>query len=242
MRHIAVSHLFIQELVKTKQVIIGKVKGEKNPSDVMTRHLPTGEAMKRAIDMLGMIDLTQEGLDKHVTKHKMTAIGAINNETQEGSNNKNKKFKPWQPYTSSVTIRQYLSALNQSKKHEENPMTVMTPMLLPGNTGLTALEILLVTSSILNLMFLCGCSVAFCRWILKPGRQKTYLEHVWIARYGERAHATKECPTLYASVDVKKFPSTLEMFQGFGRHWPKENQMSPIQCSRRQQMGARATL
>ena len=56
MRHIAVSHLFIQELVKTKQVIIGKVKGEKNPSDVMTKHLPTGEAMKRAIEMLGMID------------------------------------------------------------------------------------------------------------------------------------------------------------------------------------------
>ena len=41
MRHIAVSHLFIQELVKTKQVIIGKVKGEKNPSDVMTKHLET---------------------------------------------------------------------------------------------------------------------------------------------------------------------------------------------------------
>ena len=117
MRHIAVSHLFIQELAKTKQVIIGKVKGEKNPSDVMTKHLPTGEAMKRAVEMLSMIDLAQEGLDRHVTKHKMKAIGALNDETQEGSNNKNKKLKQCQPCISSVTIRQYLSAVNRSKKH-----------------------------------------------------------------------------------------------------------------------------
>ena len=114
-------------------MIIGKVKGEKNPSDVMTKHLPTGEAMKRAIEMLGMIDLTQEGLDKHVTNHKMKAIGAIKDETQEGSNNKNKKFKPWQPCTSSVTSRQYLSAVNQSKKHRGKPNDCDDAHVLAGN-------------------------------------------------------------------------------------------------------------
>ena len=48
-----------------------KGEGEKNPSD----HDKTfanwrSQAMKRAIEMLGIIDLTQDGLDKHVTKHK----------------------------------------------------------------------------------------------------------------------------------------------------------------------------
>ena len=107
----------------------------------------------------------------------MKAIRAINDETQEGSNNKNKKFKRGQPRTSSVTIRQYLSAVNLSKRHGGQP----------GNTGLTALELLLVISLILNLMFLRGCSVGFCCWMLKPIRQNTYHEHVWITRYGNRA-------------------------------------------------------
>ena len=92
-------------------------------------------------------------------------------------------------------------------------MTVMTPMFLPGNTGLTALELLLVISLVLNLMFLCGCSVAYCCWILKPGRQKAYHEHVWITRYGERAHAAKECPTLANSVDAKKFRMCSKCFK-----------------------------
>ena len=56
-----------------------------------------------------------------MTKHKMKAIGVLNDETQEGSNNKNKKFKQWQPCISSVTIRQYLSAVNRSKKHGGKP-------------------------------------------------------------------------------------------------------------------------
>ena len=95
----------------------------------------------------------------------------------------------------------------------ENPLTVMTPMFLPGNTGLTVLELLLVISLVLNLMFLCGCSVAFCCWIFKPGRQKTHHEHVWITRYSERAHATKECPTLANSVDAKKFRMCSKCFK-----------------------------
>ena len=95
----------------------------------------------------------------------------------------------------------------------ENPLTVMSPMFLPSNTGLTVLELLLVISLVLNLMFLCGCSVAFCCWIFKPGRQKTHHEHVWITRYSERAHATKECPTLANSVDAKKFRMCSKCFK-----------------------------
>lgn len=129
MRHIAVSHLFIQELVKSKQVIIGKVKGESNPSDVMTKHLPTGDSVKLAVDMLGMVDLTQEGLDKHVTKNKMKAIGAINDECQETDTSRNKRLKPWQPCKSSLTIRQYLSAVTRNKRQVcsvgKHPVTVL---------------------------------------------------------------------------------------------------------------------
>ena len=63
MRHIDIAHLYVQELVKTKRVIIGKVKGETNPADVMTKHLQTGDEVKAASDMVGIVDLTQQGLD-----------------------------------------------------------------------------------------------------------------------------------------------------------------------------------
>ena len=103
------------------------MKGETNPSDVMTKHLQTGEQMKRAVEMLGMIDLTQDGLDKHVSKNEMKAIGAVGDDAQEGStNNKSNRFK------------------------------------MPGNTGVTAVEILPRMSLVLNLMFLHEFCAAFC--------------------------------------------------------------------------------
>ena len=47
MRHIGVSHLYIQELVKTKQVITGKVDGKENTLDILTKHSHSGTAENR---------------------------------------------------------------------------------------------------------------------------------------------------------------------------------------------------
>ena len=49
--------------VRTKQVIVNQVKGTRNPSDVLTAFLDTDEAVRNAIDLIGLVDLTQQGLD-----------------------------------------------------------------------------------------------------------------------------------------------------------------------------------
>ena len=76
MRHIGVSHLYIQELVKTKQVIIGKVDGKENTLDILTKHLATAEQLKTGCHRLGLVDLSQESLDEHISKVNMKTIGA----------------------------------------------------------------------------------------------------------------------------------------------------------------------
>ena len=53
MRHIAVG---LQELVKTRQVIIGKIDGTKNPADILTKHLATGELVRNGCELIGLVD------------------------------------------------------------------------------------------------------------------------------------------------------------------------------------------
>ena len=45
MRHVAVGDMYIQELVRTKQVIIGKIDGKANPANTLTKHLATASEM-----------------------------------------------------------------------------------------------------------------------------------------------------------------------------------------------------
>ena len=51
-RHIAVNSLWVQERLRKKQFTLFKVKGEDNPADLMTKHLPR-ETMIRHLSFLG---------------------------------------------------------------------------------------------------------------------------------------------------------------------------------------------
>ena len=105
MRHIAVGHLYIQELVKAKQVIIGKIDGTKNPADILTKHLATGELVRNGCELIGLVDLTEDGLDKHVSKTNMRTIGSVNE-------NENKR---WKPQTGSkLSVRQHASGVKRN--------------------------------------------------------------------------------------------------------------------------------
>ena len=50
MRHVAVAHFFFQEWVKKKRVIVNKVKGTRNPADILTKFMDTGEAVRNAVE------------------------------------------------------------------------------------------------------------------------------------------------------------------------------------------------
>ena len=112
MRHIEVGHLYIQSLVKSKQVIIGKIEGTQNPADILTKHLATGELVKVGTERIGLVDLTETGLDKHVSKVNMRTIGSIA-----------ENLKPWKPHTGSkLTIRQYAAGVKRNGTSEGNTL------------------------------------------------------------------------------------------------------------------------
>ena len=121
MRHVDIGHLYVQELVKTRQVIVGKTDGKLNPSDILTKHLDTGDMVKQGVERLGIVDLSQEGLDRNVGKAHMKTIGGINNKTENPGGNKSHKRK-WQPQQGSrISIRQHFSAVASVKSLRVTP-------------------------------------------------------------------------------------------------------------------------
>ena len=113
MRHLAVGHLYIQELVKEKQVVIAKVDGKQNPADALTKHLVTGEDLRIARERLGIVDLTQAGLDKHVSKHGMTSVSTVNAQTD----NTPDACEPWKPLMGSkLSLRADHSSVQRNKR------------------------------------------------------------------------------------------------------------------------------
>ena len=100
----------MQELVKTKQVIVGKVDGKQSPADILTKHLDTGDEVRNGVELLGMVDLTQEGLDRNVGKAHMKKVGSV-------FSKENNYKRKWQLHQGSrINIRQHHSAV-ASVKH-----------------------------------------------------------------------------------------------------------------------------
>lgn len=104
MRHIAVGHMYIQELVRTKQVIIGKIDGKQNPANTLTKHLATASEMLGSLDGLGVIDLTDKGFEEHVRKTKLRVVSSV-------------CFKKWKPLMASkTTLREHNGAILRRRR------------------------------------------------------------------------------------------------------------------------------
>ena len=52
-RHIAVHHLWVQERVENKELVVGKIAGEKNPADIGTKYVAQ-DLMDRHLKNMGM--------------------------------------------------------------------------------------------------------------------------------------------------------------------------------------------
>ena len=113
MRHVSVGHLYVREMVRSKQVIISKISGVHNPADILTKFLKTGNEMMEGAERLGLVNLTKEGLDKHISKLNMTSVGAVDKATY---------FKKWKPQqVCSLSIRQYHGAILRDKSDRVIP-------------------------------------------------------------------------------------------------------------------------
>ena len=112
-RHVAVGHMYIQELVQTKQVIIGKADGVANPANTLAKHLATSGEMLASLDGLGIIDLTDKGFDEHVRRTNLKVVSNV-------------FFKTWRPLMASTT-----------SLREHNGATLRRRRVLPGQRRAT---------------------------------------------------------------------------------------------------------
>ncbi|CAE7242490.1 RE2 [Symbiodinium sp. CCMP2592] len=113
MRHISLAHLYVQELVKTKQVIIAKVKGIANPADCLTKHLKTGEDMKQACELTGMVQLSKSGMDEQVRRTALSKVSAV---VESDSLKARHKWKPMM--AAMLSLRQLCSVVYKPYQRE----------------------------------------------------------------------------------------------------------------------------
>ena len=55
LRHIDTQALWIQEKVRTRQIILKKVKGDVNPADLLTKHLGSKDKVDQLVDLYGCV-------------------------------------------------------------------------------------------------------------------------------------------------------------------------------------------
>ena len=77
MRRVTVGDMYIQELVLTKQVIIGKIDGKASPANTLTKHLATASEMLESLEGLGVVDLTNKGFEERVRRTKLKAVSSV---------------------------------------------------------------------------------------------------------------------------------------------------------------------
>jgi hypothetical protein len=58
LRHIDTQALWIQEKVRTRQIILKKVKGDVNPADLLTKHLGSKDKVDQLVDLYGCAFMT----------------------------------------------------------------------------------------------------------------------------------------------------------------------------------------
>ena len=110
MRHVDLGHLYIQELVKEKRVIVQKIKRTENPSNALTMHLTTGAETEEARGRLGLVALGKQGLDKYVSKNTVQSVGALTS------------WRKWQPQQCTrLRARQFVSAVGRHRPLREIP-------------------------------------------------------------------------------------------------------------------------
>ena len=53
LRHIDTHTLWVQERVRNKSLKLRKVKGELNPADLLTKHMPSREKLNQLVELFG---------------------------------------------------------------------------------------------------------------------------------------------------------------------------------------------
>ena len=76
-RHLDTQRLFVQEAQRLKLMTLGKVKGTENPSNVLTKHLKSGQEVRDALPGLDVVDLSEHGLKQLLDDARELKVSAV---------------------------------------------------------------------------------------------------------------------------------------------------------------------
>ena len=93
-RHLETQHLFVQEAQRLKLMTLGKVKGTENPSNILTKHLKSGQEMRDALPGLDIVDLSEQGLKQLLDDAKELKVSGVS-ATASGKTGAAKRPTPW---------------------------------------------------------------------------------------------------------------------------------------------------
>ena len=87
--------MVLQEARRLMMVTIGNVKGTRNPSNALTKHLASKAQVEEAIGQLGQVDCSEASIQQKIAHAKQLQIAEIN-ETG-GAKRQPRTFKAWKP-------------------------------------------------------------------------------------------------------------------------------------------------
>ncbi len=122
LRHMDIGEMYVQELVRSGELAVGKIDGKKNPANVLTKHIGSKELQEQLIN-LGMVNLDQHAdllneLDAAQALHVASVLADTNS---SHISHENRSMRPWKPrYATAISALQLVAAasLLQGSKGE----------------------------------------------------------------------------------------------------------------------------
>ena len=105
-----IGEIYVQELVRTGELTVGKIDGKKNPANVLTKHIGSKELQDQLIN-LGMVNLDQHAellaeLDAAQALHVASVLASEATSSNRISDVK-KSMHPWKPrYATAISALQ----------------------------------------------------------------------------------------------------------------------------------------
>ena len=114
LRHMDIGEMYVQELVRAGELTVGKIDGQNNPANVLTKHIGSKELQDQLIN-LGMVNLDQHAdllaeLDA-AQALQVASVLAADATSSSRISHANKSMHPWKPrHAATISALQLVTA------------------------------------------------------------------------------------------------------------------------------------
>ena len=96
LKHLEVSHFYVQAAQRTGLLKVKKVKGLVNPANFLTKHPPSGHAVEEAMPSMGMLSLSEEYLKQQIANARHLKVAVLtSSRTRETPAKEQSSSQPW---------------------------------------------------------------------------------------------------------------------------------------------------